>query len=60
MTAALEADTMTRSQRRARLDELIAEIRVIEDRRTRSNLDLRQIQIQQLRPSFEGVKDFTR
>lgn len=60
MTAALEAGTMTRAERRARLDDLVAEIRAVEDARARSDLDIRQIQTQQLRQSFEGVKEFTR
>ncbi len=60
MTAALDAGTLTRAERRARLDALIAEICAVEDARARSDLDIRQIQTQQLRQSFEGVKEFTR
>lgn len=60
MTAAIEAGTLTRRERRDRLDELIVEIKAVEDAHARRDLDIRQIQIQQLRQSFEGVKEFTR
>ena len=60
MTAAVRAGTMTRSQRRDRLNELIAEIRAVEDMRARTELDIRQIQTLQLQQTFEGLKEFTR
>jgi hypothetical protein len=61
MTAAVQAGTLTRSQRRERLNELIAEIREVEDARARSELDLRQIHTLQLQQTFEAMKkDFTR
>lgn len=60
MTDAIEAGAMTRSQRRAQLETLVAEIRAAEDVRARTSLEKRQIQIEQLRQSFEGVKEFTR
>lgn len=60
MTAAIQAGSLTRSQRRDRLDDLITEIRAAEDVRARTELDIRQIQTLQLQQTFEGLKDFTR
>jgi hypothetical protein len=61
MTEAIVAGTMTRSERQSRIDVLVAEIRTAENAQARNTAtDLRNVQINRLRETIDGLQDFVR
>jgi hypothetical protein len=60
MTTAIQQGTMTRSQRHARIEELLGQIREAEDREIDTYDTMREEQHQQLRNVVENMRGFAR
>ena len=61
MTAGIAAGTLTRSERQSRIDTLVRDIRVVENSRAqRDATDLRNLQVERLRETIDGLQEFVR
>ena len=61
MTAAISAGTLTRSERQSRIDALVRDIRVVENSQAQRNAtDLRNLQVERLRDTIDGLQEFVR
>ena len=61
MTAAVAAGTMTRSERQSHIDVLVRELRAAENSQARRGAtDLRNLQVERLRGTIDGLQEFVR
>ena len=60
MTTAIQQGTMTRSQRRARIEELLGQIRDAENQQIRADASMQEQQNQQVRNVVEDMRGFAR
>ena len=60
MTTAMQQGTMTRTQRRARLEELLEQIRAGEEKQIQADAAAQEEQSQQVRDLVEGFRGFAR
>jgi hypothetical protein len=60
MTTAMQDGSMTRTQRKARLEELLEQIRVGEEKQIQADAAAQEEQSQQVRDLVEGFRGFAR
>jgi hypothetical protein len=60
MTTAMQQGSMTRSQRKARLEELLEQIRAGEEKEIQADAAAQEEQSQQVRDLVEGFRGFAR